>query len=240
MIIILFEGVLDFLFFKSFFTKFLKFKNVGNEENKEWFDKLLNHGYFKDLKNFDTSKIVVLKKEDSEKKDSEFKVMLISIGGKDIFKDTIRAFIEGHRVLEKKIFGKIEKIIIVVDIDAKDKIEDIEKLLENKNLNDKFGSLVFNGELEDIVLLIYEVIKDRLGDNDKKAIKEFFDIISKRYDKDKEKHNKKRKVSALHTAIGYRCYGHLFDELFERFKLNDLDNIIELKKFVEYLGIKKD
>ncbi|AEF96754.1 hypothetical protein [Methanotorris igneus] len=226
MIIILFEGVLDFLFFKSFFTKFLKFKNVGNEGNKEWFDKLLDYGYFEDLKNFDTSKIAVLRE-----KGDKFEVMLISVGGKDSFKDAIRAFIEGHRILEKKIFGKIEKIIVVVDDDAKDKIGEIEKLVENKNLKDKFESLVLNGELEDVVLLIYEVIKDRLNDNDKKAIKEFFDIISKRYDEDKEKHNKKRKVSALHTAIGYRCYGHLFDELFEKFELDDLDNIEEFKKF---------
>ena len=228
MIIILFEGVLDFLFFKSFFIKFLKFKDVGNEGNKEWFDKLLNCGYFEDLKNFDTSKIVVLREDN-------FEVMLISVGGKDVFKDATKAFIEGHRILEKKIFGKIEKIMVVVDDDAKDKIEEVKKLAENKNLKDKFESLILNGELEDIVLSIYEIVKNRLGDNDKKAIEEFFDIISKRYSEDKEKHNKKRKVSALHTAIGYRCYGHLFDELFEKFEFDDLDKIEELKGFYDIL-----
>ncbi|WP_048201322.1 hypothetical protein [Methanocaldococcus bathoardescens] len=85
------------------------------------------------------------------------------------------------------------------------------------------------------MLLIYEIVRNRLDDNDKKAIEEFFDIISKRYSEDKEKHNKKRKVSALHTAIGYRCYGHLFDELFEKFEFDDLDKIEELRRFYDIL-----
>jgi hypothetical protein len=71
---------------------------------------------------------------------------------------------------------------------------------------------------------------------DKEVLEKMFQILSENYlDGDNESTFKKRKTSIVHAIIGPRCWGHLFDELFNKFQKKDINEIPELDKIIEFL-----
>ncbi len=209
------EGSNDVQFFKSFMTKVLGAKDVTNK-NLELtlnFRRLLEKG---------DARVDVLELNGEI-------IVLLGVGGKSNFKIVSEAIYPLSRIL------KVSYVIFVGDVDAKDNVDDAidlaRKRLKNRVCSVSVDGFTYKGHLEDIVLSLYESTKSSINAEDIKTIDDLLKIISKYNDK----YIKKRKLCCVKSVLSPRCFGHLFDNLFENSKDSELESFEELRTFRNFL-----
>ncbi|AIF69628.1 hypothetical protein PAP_06140 [Palaeococcus pacificus DY20341] len=227
MILIVFEGFNDLQFFKSFLIK-VKEYNEGTNRNsnlKDQFNKLFE-------KNPGGTRIDILEHTNPEK------VILLSIGGKQYFKDVA----EASKALVK-IVG-ISKILLIGDKDGEEDIITAKNEIIKKELNIPVEVIVYRGCLEDLIFSVVDLINPLIPQRDKDVLNKIFRILSENYSNEENSESnremsifKKRKTGIIHTILGPRCWGHLFDELFSKFCEEDIDKIEELEKVKIFLEL---
>ncbi len=218
MIFLAFEGYNDLQFFRSFFTKIMKARNITREAPYlvEMFKKLI-------IENPEV-RVEILSLNNK-------KLLLLSVGGRENFEVIAKGLRPIINTIKKENKENIRGIAFIADEDAKKQVNAaIEKL---KNLDLQVKKIFYKTHLEDVVLHITAFTT--LEENSKKLLNTFFSSIEKTFGNDK--HIKKRKLSMLHAIVGPRCFGHLFDELFEN---TDSQKILEnsdiLRGLVDWLA----
>lgn len=229
-VILVLEGFNDLQFFRSFLIKSLNYKNVTN-------DKIQVRTQFTGIlqRNPGGARVDIVRNT----KNNQL-VALVSTGGKQYLLDIAQA--------SKAIINRIvnSKIMYIGDIDAKEYIESaVSKTTEAKislGINFQVQGMMYNGHLEDLILKVTDLIKSNLSQRDKNALNEMLSILDVRYSdesthpSEKIKSNfKKRKTSIVHAIVGPRCWGHLFDTIFETLPKDKIDQIDELKSIREFL-----
>jgi len=227
MILIVFEGFNDLQFFKSFLIKVKKY-NEGTNRNsnlRNQFNKLFE-------KNPGGTRIDILEHTNLGK------VILLSIGGKQYFKDIA----EASKPLVEVV--KISKILLIGDKDGEEDIITAKDEIIKNGPNIPVEAIVYKGCLEDLILRIVDLINPLIPQKDKEVLNKIFRILSEAYFNEENSESnremsifKKRKTGIIHTILGPRCWGHLFDEVFNKFCEEDIDKIEELervKRFLEY------
>ncbi len=215
--LILFEGINDLYFFCSFIKKVLNF--IRKTDVKEYWEMLVNNFRRMLESNPEEIRIEVLEKD--------IILLLLSVGGKDNFRYIVNAFRPIYDKLRNNNF-KIDSVIFVADCDAKNHIENLLEGFSKKVSQIKVNKIIYKNKLEDIIL---EVIKSSMNIEKDEDLKTIFEILEKKFYNDK--YLKKRKISIIHAFLSPRCYGQLFDEIFEKFK--NYEGIYELKLFVSLL-----
>jgi len=236
------EGSNDVQFFKSFLTKILKAKDISGRKkvkiDNETYNILeLSLNFRRILERGDARiDVLVLNNEI---------IVLLSIGGKGMFKDTLNKLVKGLRGLTDKL--NLTQIVFVGDADAKNivekSVEALKKTLsERKTIvgterirkksleNLSVKGLIYKGKLEDLILSFYDKIKHDLEDVE--TIDRMLEVLSEKYN---DKFLEKRKVCCIKAVLSPRCFGHLFDTIFEFAKDYDIDEFYELKTFKELL-----
>lgn len=221
--LIIFEGFNDLQLFKSFLMIKAEYKDAtnGNINIIEQFRKAykINPG---------GTRIDVL-----EHRKNQEKVILISVGGKQHFSDLVDSIVKASKVLVEKM--GISKIILVGDKDGQKIIEGAKNKINNTNSNIITGIVVYDEDLEDLILKILEVVNSRISQKDNEVLKCMFGLLTIAYFNENKKTFKKRKTSAMHTILGPRCWGHLFEELFHKLSEKDVKKIKELTRIKELL-----
>jgi len=219
------EGPIDLQFFKSFVIKQMGGK-VVTKENRE----LVN--MFKNLlaENSEMARVECLSVRDGM-------LILLSAGSKSNFKIIARGIRPLIDALRKE-GQNISSILYVADMDAEPEVMESEKIIREKLASSKskvnIGHLFYCNYFEDVILKIVDIMvaEGLLGNEDIELLQKLIKIFEKRYNSDKYLH--KRKVGIVHAIIGPRCFGHLFDEIFQRFDNSNHLLLEETNILVEY------
>jgi len=84
-----------------------------------------------------------------------------------------------------------------------------------------------------LVVKVTEIVKPRLEEKEIITLEKLFNLLEESYGSDE--YFKKRKVGAIHVVLGPRCFGHLFDKLFNLANRDILERLEELNEFSEFL-----
>jgi hypothetical protein len=221
----LFEGYNDLQFFRSFITKQIGGR-VVTKENRNIIDQ------FKNLlaENPEMAKVEVISLDNN-------KIILLSIGSKNNFEiiaEGIKPLIDALRKDEHNI----SSILFVADKDAESEVTNavsvIKEKLKKESQKINVKHILYIDYLEDLILEIVNKIKSPKVVNTG-LLKNLLNIIEEQYNDDKYLH--KRKVGIIHVVIGPRCFGHLFDEIFQFFDNPDylIQHIDVLSEFNNWL-----
>jgi len=225
--LVILEGPIDLQFFKSFIAKQMKSKVITKKNRNLIYT-------FKNLltENPEMAKVEVLSISDDV-------LILLSVGSKGNFK----IIAEGIKPLIgalKKEGQNISSILFVADKDAESEVMESERIirekLEGEDWRINVGHILYGNYLEDLILEIVNIFAKKSPENiNIELLKSLLDIIEEQYNDDKYLH--KRKVGIVHVVIGPRCFGHLFDEIFQFFDNPDhlLRHIGALSEFTKWL-----
>ena len=225
--LVILEGPIDLQFFKSFVIKQMKGVNVIREsiDIVSMFKNLL-------AENQEMVRVEVLSI-------GENKVVLLSVGSKSNFITIAKGVKPLIDALRKK-GQNVKSILFIGDKDAESEVTLSEKIIKRKlgkeDQNIDVSHILYSDNLEDLVLEIVKIIAEESPEKiNTELLKSLLSTIEKQYNNDK--YLNKRKVGIVHVIIGPRCFGHLFDEIFQFFDNPDnlLQRIKELSKFAEWL-----
>lgn len=226
--LVILEGPIDLQFFKSFVIKQMKGEDITKKSISliEMFRNLL-------AENQEMARIEILSINDNT-------LILLSAGSKSNFKIIAKGIKPLIDVLRKK-GQNVNSILFVADKDAESEVA-----VSKEIIKEKFGKeywrinvshILYCNYLEDLILEIVEIITKRPPDNiNTELLKSLLSTIEKQYNDDKYLY--KRKVGIVHAVIGPRCFGHLFDEIFQFFSNLDylLQHIGALSEFTEWVN----
>ncbi len=202
--LIILEGYNDLQFFKSFLIRIMGADDKTSEE------KLLVENFRRLIQsNPEMARVNILKL-------NKEKILLLSVGGKENF----RLLAEGLRPLVNKIKREkdeiIDGILFIADEDAKVDIKHALETIKNSNLAIDADYILYDSYLEDMIIETASLIMESVNEKERKLLKYVINIIDEHFKNDK--YIKKRKIAIMHAIIGPRCFGHLYDEIFQKCK----------------------
>ena len=225
--LVILEGPVDLQFFKSFIIKQMKGKDVTKEKRDVIY-------MFKNLltENPEMARVEVLFSGNEV-------VILLSTGSKGSFKIIAEGIKPLINALKKERLN-ITSILFIADKDAESEVVYSERIirekLEREGWKISVEHILYNNFLEDLILGIVDMIAKKSSRNiNAELLRDLLNIIEEQYSNDR--YLRKRKVGIIHAIIGPRCFGHLFDEIFQFFDNPDhlTRNFSVLSKFGEWL-----
>ncbi len=206
--LIVFEGYNDLQFFRSLLRKIMDARVVTPRE-KDLIENFKNLVYT----NPESARVELLEINNE-------KVLLLSTGGKQNFKYIAKGLRPLIINLRRKKNENLNKILFIADADASDEVEKSLKsvgniIREHPDFNIEIDKILYNTHLEDVIIQTINLIMEKFDSEIKNLIESVVKEINHHFRGDN--YLKKRKISIYHAFIGPRCFGHLYDEIFQRY-----------------------